>query len=41
MEEFVQGVKSAAGRLQRPNYVLERVAEDCTGNIVVEFFVLR
>jgi hypothetical protein len=40
IEEFVQGVKSGAGGRHRSNFVLERVAEACPGNIVEDFFVL-
>jgi uncharacterized membrane protein len=41
IEEFVQGVKSAAGGRHLSNIVLERVAEACPGNIVEDFFVLQ
>ena len=40
MEELVQGVKSAAGGRHRSNFVLEKVAEACPGNIVEDFFML-
>ena len=40
MEEVVQGVKSAAGRPHRSNFVLETEAKACPGNIVENFFVL-
>jgi hypothetical protein len=40
IEEFVQGVKSAAGGRHWSNFGLERVAEACPGNIVEDFFVL-
>jgi hypothetical protein len=40
IEEFVQGVKSAAGGRHRSNFVLERVAEACPGNVVEDFFML-
>jgi hypothetical protein len=40
IEEFVQGVKSAAGRCPRSNFVLERVAEACPGIIIENFFML-
>jgi len=39
IEEIVQGVKSAAGGHHRANFVLERVAEACPGNIVEDFFM--
>jgi uncharacterized membrane protein len=40
VEEFVQSVKAAAGRRHLSNFVLERVAVACPGNIVEDFFVL-
>jgi hypothetical protein len=40
VEEFVQGVKSAAGGRHRSNLVLERVAEAGPGNIAEDFVVL-
>jgi hypothetical protein len=40
IEEFIHGVKSAACGRHRPNFVLERVAEACPGNIIGDFFML-
>jgi hypothetical protein len=40
IEERVQGVNHAAGGRHRSNFVLERVAEACPGNIVEDFFML-
>jgi hypothetical protein len=40
IEEFIKGVKSAAGGRHRSNFVLERVEEACLGNVVEDFFML-
>jgi hypothetical protein len=40
IEEFLQGVKSAAGGRDRSNFVLERLVAACAGNIVEDFFML-
>jgi hypothetical protein len=40
IEALVQGVKAAAGGRHLSNFVLERVAEACPGNIVEDFFML-
>jgi hypothetical protein len=38
--KFIQGIKSASGRCHRSNFISERVAEACPGNIVEDFIVL-
>ena len=40
IEEFVQGVKSAAARHHQSDFVPKRVAEACPGNAMEDFFML-
>jgi len=40
IDEVVQGVNPAAGGCHWSNFVLDRVAEACPGNIVEDFFML-
>jgi hypothetical protein len=39
IEQFVQGDESATGRHHRANFDFERVAKDCPGNGVEDFFM--
>jgi hypothetical protein len=40
IEGFAQGVKSATGERHWSNFVLERGAEACPGNVIEDFFML-
>jgi uncharacterized membrane protein len=41
INELVQSLKSDASWCHRSNFVLQRVAETCPGNIVENFFMLQ